>query len=128
RLSSLSGRTCDVARLPSFPRWHGQLTSDTRLLWANAEVLGHGGSRLVPFEMVHLDLTLPLPEGSGFFPLSSNGLASGNTLLEATTHALYELIERDARTLFFLTPVEARDARRLALHSVDDPACAELLE
>src|SRR5262249_37055122 len=29
-------------------------------------------------------------------PFSSNGLASGNSLPEATLHALYEIVERDA--------------------------------
>ena len=44
-----------------------------------------------------------LPASSVFFfgspklyDVSSNGLASGNELTEATLHALYELIERDA--------------------------------
>jgi ribosomal protein S12 methylthiotransferase accessory factor len=32
----------------------------------------------------------------GLYDVSSNGLASGNELTEATLHALYELIERDA--------------------------------
>jgi ribosomal protein S12 methylthiotransferase accessory factor len=35
----------------------------------------------------------------GVFQSSTNGLAGGNTLLEAVTAALYELIERDAKTL-----------------------------
>lgn len=35
------------------------------------------------------------------FPRSSNGLASGNHLLEAIVHALCELIERDAMALWY---------------------------
>src|SRR5690606_22754324 len=81
----------------------------------------------VPFELVHTNLTLPLPEGSGFFPLTSNGLASGNTLLEALAHAIWELVERDATTLFCHLPPDRQASRRLRLDSVDDSCCRWLL-
>jgi len=128
RVSELAGSVCDLANLPRFPRSKGPLTAETRLLWAEAECLPTQSKRFVPFEMVHLDLTLPLPECTGFFPLSSNGLASGNTIEEATTHALFELVERDARSLFFLSPRAARDARRVALATVVDPTCRALID
>ena len=49
---------------------------------------------LVPAELVFL----PLPShvhGARYFGSNSNGLCSGNSLLEATVHGLAELIERD---------------------------------
>ena len=49
---------------------------------------------LVPAELIFL----PLPSqvgGARYFGSNSNGLCSGNSLLEATVHGLAELIERD---------------------------------
>src|SRR5262249_17498885 len=51
----------------------------------------------VPAEIVHTDYT---GEPDGFFLAGSNGLASGNHLVEAINAALYELVERDAVALW----------------------------
>src|SRR5205807_972141 len=82
----------------------------------------------IPYELVHLDFTLPRPPGSGCFLSSSNGLASGNHLLEAISHAVCEVVERDADTLFHLRASEAQQAARIDLTTVDDPGCREVLE
>jgi ribosomal protein S12 methylthiotransferase accessory factor len=58
--------------------------------------------------------------------MSSNGLASGNHLLEAIGHGVYELVERDATTLWHLSATQ--QATRLRLTTVDDPACREVQE
>jgi YcaO-like protein with predicted kinase domain len=99
-----------------------------RTLWIAGDDLIAGRPRLVPYEMVHLDLRLPLPEASGCFPIGSNGLASGNTRLEATLHGLWELIERDATTLFLRRTAAAQWARRIDLDSVGDETCRGLLD
>jgi ribosomal protein S12 methylthiotransferase accessory factor len=52
---------------------------------------------LVPAELVFLPFR-PHSRFKGIFGTSSNGLASGNTVSEATVHALAELIERDVRS------------------------------
>lgn len=52
---------------------------------------------LVPSELIFL----PCPEEvyiSGIYGSSSNGLSSGNSVLEATIHGLLEVIERDIRS------------------------------
>ena len=64
--------------------------------------LESGAEIYVPYDLVHCDFTVPLPPGSGCFQLSTNGLASDNTREEATSHALCDLIERDAMTLWSL--------------------------
>ena len=54
----------------------------------------------IPFEWVTMDLCFsPFRESIASFRTDSNGLASGNTLLEAISSALLETIERDAVTL-----------------------------
>jgi len=52
---------------------------------------------------------------------STNGLASGNTLEEATFHALCELVERDATTLWIFKPDEAAAATQIDPKAFDDP-------
>jgi ribosomal protein S12 methylthiotransferase accessory factor len=59
--------------------------------------------------------------------MSSNGLASGNHLLEAVSHGLCEVIERDATTLWVYSGERAQADRRVDLASIDDPACREVL-
>ena len=115
----------DIRRLP---RYFRPLAERDTMLWASAEDLGTGASVLVPFDMVHLDLRFPPRDTSGCFPVGSNGLASGNTLAEATVHGLLELIERDATALFFAMPPELQWLRRVNLQRIDDPACRSLVE
>jgi len=77
--------------------------------------------------MVHTDYTRPVAPGHGCFPCSTNGLASGNHLLEASCHAICELIERDATTLWHHLPPEQQGRSWIRPESVDDPACAEAI-
>jgi ribosomal protein S12 methylthiotransferase accessory factor len=119
-------RVVDVDGLP-----HVQVSEfrpDRALLWTQGINLFDGQESWVPFELIHANYTLPLPTGSGCFVLSSNGLASGNHLLEAVSHGLCEVIERDAAALFrFRSPAEQR-ARRVDLTTVRDPEARRLLE
>lgn len=62
-------------------------------------------------------------EGVGRRPLflkSTNGLASGNHALEAVVHALFEVIERDALTLWSLRPEATRRQGWVDPATVDD--------
>jgi ribosomal protein S12 methylthiotransferase accessory factor len=54
----------------------------------------------VPAELVLLPYVRR--PGTGNFGSHSNGLASGNTVAEATLHALFEVIERDIRSFQFV--------------------------
>ena len=78
----------------------------------------------VPTEIVHTDYTRPL---DGYFPAGSNGLASGNHLVEAISSAICELVERDAVALWNASGIYARARRALDTASVDDPDCRALL-
>jgi YcaO-like protein with predicted kinase domain len=82
---------------------------------------------LVPFEAVHTDGRLSEPVGSGWFACSSNGLASGNHVLEALVHALCEVIERDAVTLWRIAS-PTPESTRIEHASITDPGCLELLD
>lgn len=118
-------RVVDVERLPRLAT--SSFSPHASMLWIEGVDLMSGAAKWVPFDMVHLNYTLPLPPGSGAFLASSNGLASGNHRLEAMSHAVTELVERDAATLWHLLDEEAQDATRLDLAGVDDAVCRSLL-
>ena len=119
-------RLLDVGALPrlSIRALHENL----RLFWVAGIDLVEGAPTWVPFEVVHTDYSLPLLAGTGCFPMSSSGLASGNHPLEAISHALCELIERDAATLWHVSGEDPQRRTRLDLSTVDDPGCREVLE
>ncbi len=116
----------DLDRLPrSVP---AAVSADRPILWVEGARLERREPVWVPYEVVHLDFTdLALPE-TGCLLRSSNGLASGNHPLEAISHALSELVERDAMLLFDLASDAQRAARRVDLSTVDDAGCLALLE
>lgn len=119
-------RLIDVEGLPRLPT--GQFDDNTRLFWTEGVDLVSVTERLVPLELVHLDFRLPFPRGSGAFLMSSNGLASGNHKLEAIIHGICELTERDANTLWSLSPLHEQHRTRIDSRTVDDASCRALLE
>lgn len=122
-----SHRLVDLAGLPRCSA--GSFHADQRLLWVEGrDWLAEGTSTWLPYEVVHMDYRLPLPPGSGAFFMSSSGLASGNHLLEALSHAVCELVEHDATTLWYLGGESVRRRTRVDLGTVDDPACLQVLE
>jgi len=101
---------------------------DAPILWTEGRELFTGTPRWVPYEMVHTAYTLPRPTGTGCFIATSNGLASGNHLLEAISHAICETVERDAATLHSVREPEDAASRRIDPRTVDDAGCGEALD
>ncbi len=116
----------DVERLAR--RTHSRFHDDLSLLWVQGADLVSGASPWVPFELVHLDYRVPGPQGSGCFAATGSGLASGNHLLEAVSHGITELIERDSLTLWRHRDPDERQARRVSLESIDDEGCRALID
>jgi ribosomal protein S12 methylthiotransferase accessory factor len=75
---------------------------------------------LVPRACVSLDTTW---RSRPAFEVSSTGLASGNSLVEAMLHGLCEVLERDAEAAWRRSGGD----RRIVLDSVTDPACCDLI-
>jgi YcaO-like protein with predicted kinase domain len=118
----------DLVDVTALPRLSvSQFHSDLRLLWIEGVNLMDDAPAWLPYELVHTDFTLPFPPGSGCFVNSSNGLASGNRPVEALVHAICEVVERDATTLWHMTGTAGQAERRLDPTSVDDPQCAQVL-
>jgi YcaO-like protein with predicted kinase domain len=101
----------------------GRLDLDAPHDWVEGWDLAAGSPVWVPLESVTLDCVFP-PGYQPTFDVSSNGLASGNHLLEAIVHALCEVIERDAEARWRA----ARGQRRLDLATVRDPDCRALID
>lgn len=87
------GRVADIARLPLAPG--AAIRTDVPLLWVEGFDLLAGAPAWVPFDCVTTNF-VRTPDSHTTFRPSSNGLASGNHLLEAISHGLCELIERDS--------------------------------
>jgi ribosomal protein S12 methylthiotransferase accessory factor len=115
---ALGDRAVDVRALP---RPRGRLDRDARWRWVSGWDLVANRPVLVPEQAVTLDTTFRAPP---IFDISSNGLASGNLLVEAIAHGLCEVIERDAEAAWR----RAGGDRRIVLDSIGDPACRALID
>ena len=89
----------DVGVLPS--RGGRGPQPHTRLNWVKGRSLLSDGDVLGPYNSVSTDFTDGV---AAPFARTTNGLASGNSWLEASLHALYEVVERDAVTRASLCP------------------------
>ncbi len=81
----------------------------------------------VPYEAVSLNFVHG-PGRTPVFALTSNGQAAGNDFLEATIHALCELIERDAQALWSLGSETECAQTKVDPATVKDATCRATLE
>ncbi|MBK9033190.1 MAG: YcaO-like family protein [Myxococcales bacterium] len=117
---TLGPRTIALAQaLPRHPR---RFALDVARPWVRGVALPSGRAVWVPWESVTLDC-VPAATAPPLFDVSSNGLASGNTLVEAIVHGLCEVIERDAEATWRLTGHD----RRVVLDTVADRTVQRLI-
>ncbi|MDQ3335405.1 MAG: YcaO-like family protein [Myxococcota bacterium] len=114
----LRDRAVDVRQLA---RARKKLPLDARWAWIEGVDITRDAPVLVPLEAVTLDATFTKPP---VFDISSNGIASGNVLVEAIVHGLCEVIERDAEAAWR----RAGGDRRLVLDTIEDPMCRALID
>jgi YcaO-like protein with predicted kinase domain len=89
----------DDAILDFVPLVQREVDLDGSLLLASAQDMESGDGCALPAELIYY----PAPDvGQSLFGSSTNGLASGNSLLEASIQALLELIERDIWSFEFV--------------------------
>jgi YcaO-like protein with predicted kinase domain len=111
----------DLHALPR--RADSRFHRDLPILWIEGRDLLTGAPTLLPYEMVHTNYTLPFPTGSGCFIDHTNGLASGNDIIEAINHGICEVVERDSTSLWDHLDRKARGRTRVDLRTVDDDDC-----
>ncbi|WP_061300719.1 YcaO-like family protein [Herbidospora cretacea] len=126
RPAELGAAALDPRRLPRTA--DGVLDEVTPLLWIDGVDVRTGEPRAVPYEAVSLDFTLPPALTGHGLSRDSNGLAGGNSALEALVHALCELIERDAAALWDLRDGLTQAEARIDPSTLTDPETARLLE
>jgi YcaO-like protein with predicted kinase domain len=116
----------DPLRLPLSER--RPFRSTLPLLWMAGDDWLNGDQVWVPYQLVHTAYTTRMRWDLVGFAASTTGLASGNCLLEAVSHALGEIIERDATARFAALPAAEQDLRRLDLRTVDHADGCAVLE
>ncbi|NLG48755.1 MAG: hypothetical protein GX552_01430 [Chloroflexi bacterium] len=93
-LSRSGQRVVSPASLPGL-KPHVYFSQQFKLDWVEGEDLVTGEPVWLPASVAYLC-------APSLYDLSTNGLASGNHLVEATLHGLYEVIERDAISQLFV--------------------------
>ncbi len=116
--TKLGTRAVDVTALP---RPRGRIDRSATWRWVPGRDLVSDRQLLVPEQAVTLDTTFTSPP---IFDISSNGLASGNVLVEAIAHGLAEVIERDAEAAWRRVGSD----RRLVIDTIPDPTCRALID
>jgi YcaO-like protein with predicted kinase domain len=119
-------RVVDLERLPR--RADSRFQPNLQMLWIQGRDLLSDEPAWLPYEVVHTNYTLPFPSGSGCFIDHSNGLASGNDLIEAINHGICEVVERDSTALWHHLGRQARHQTRLDLSTIEDADCREVLD
>ncbi len=108
--AEMAGRLpCEPDVLPMLT--HAAIAQDRRYSWSSMRDLADDSEWWVPTDLVILPTGELRPDLSHPWAAGSNGLASGNHLLEAVCAGLYEVIERDATTCW-----------KAAGHRADSPA------
>lgn len=115
----------DVAKIPR--RTVAPLRPDMATMWVEGYDLLGEQACWVPLECVSTNFAKRGAGIGGVFFQSSNGLASGNTPAEASLHGLYEVIERDALSLYVQEDAALHKGRQIDLKTIDDPCCREVL-
>lgn len=122
-VAALDGAVVDHKSLNSFSQqhWHNE---QQQIPWARAANAVTSEQTWVPAGNIYFNLE------PGIHKPSTNGLASGNHLVEAALHGLYEVIERDAGYLLAQHgKINLRERGRIVdLATIDDPAIRSLLD
>jgi len=113
----------DPARLNLHPQTCYQ--PDLSIAWVRGVDLIRETECFVPYDLVHCSLLTASVKAPIFF-ISSSGLASGNHRLEAISHGICEVIERDATHLWELKLGQGQ-IELVDLDTVDSRPCRELL-
>ncbi len=99
--------------------------------WCWGWDLLRGEKIALPWQSVILNYALCKPSTGQLlnFTMNSNGLASGNNLLEALTSGIYELIERDALTCYTQARLKLNYRKpKVILETIVSPLIENLLE
>jgi YcaO-like protein with predicted kinase domain len=120
---SRHGVPVDVDALRS--RTQVPVEADREIAWVAGQDLVSGDRRWIPYECVQLTC---VDSGRRLFPITSSGLGCGNSLEEAISHAICEVVERHALAIWESLPVGLQSATAVDLASIEDADCQWLLK
>ena len=116
----------DLSLLPIRPS--ADLSPDRTFSWIPGRCLLKDETYWIPRQIIDLNF-VDRRESEYLFASSSNGLASGNSAVEAAIHAICEVIERDCSAFSqikqHLAPYLPN--KRVMTSTIKDPICQELL-
>ena len=99
-----------------------------KLEWIEAEEIISESPILVPANAVfhpYIPNREIKPCAMAMFKGNTNGLASGNVIEEAVLHGIFEVVERDAWSIFELTK---RNKKQIDLNTIENETVSELVE
>lgn len=99
-----------------------------KLEWIEAEEIISESPILVPANAVfhpYIPNREIKPSAMAMFKGNTNGLASGNVIEEAVLHGIFEVVERDAWSIFELTK---RNKKQIDLDTIENETVNELVE
>ena len=99
-----------------------------KLEWIEAEEIISESPILVPANAVfhpYIPNREIKPSAMAMFKGNTNGLASGNVIEEAVLHGIFEVVERDAWSIFELTK---RNKKQINLDTIENETVSELVE
>ena len=99
-----------------------------KLEWIEAEEIISESPILVPANAVfhpYIPNREIKPSAMSMFKGNTNGLASGNVIEEAVLHGIFEVVERDAWSIFELTK---RNKKQIDLDTIENETVNELVE
>ena len=105
---------------PNFP--FARFDPDRPIDWTEGRWLDTGAPVWVPALPAYFDFRVPPEER--FCQVTSNGLAAGGNLMDATLRAVFELVERDA---FMITWLARRAGQGLLVDGALDPGVREVV-
>ncbi len=119
------GNSVDLNELPRINDCY--IDDEMGLHWITGIELFSQQQIYLPLDLVHSNFTDSRISDNVFIN-STNGLASGNHFIEAALHAIYEVVERDAISLWNAAAPGHRMTTRVDINSINNETCNQLLQ
>lgn len=117
-------RVVDLERIPLVRG--ARIRPEEQRCWLRGWDIMQGEEVWVPFELVSMN-TVGVSQSAMTFLATSNGLASGNHILEAVEHALCEIIERDAHALDAARGIADSLKRKIDVDDINEPSLKAMI-
>ena len=122
-LDEINGNYIDPQTLNLPKDFSKDLLNSMNLEWSMSKDLISGENYYIPSNAIYHPY-IPQNNVQGLFKGNTNGLASGNNLEEAILHGIFEVIERDAWSIFELTH---KNSTQIDLNSINSEIITQIL-